>query len=61
MYVRKLKWVTHSHHPAENHIAFPYLRDRLEAPCTKLEGDHQAVARILVNFGGDRHWKGEVC
>jgi hemerythrin-like domain-containing protein len=47
MYVRTLKWITHSHHLTEDDIAFPYLRDKLEAPYARLGDDHQAIARIL--------------
>jgi hemerythrin-like domain-containing protein len=50
MYVTTLKWVTHSHHKTEDDLAFPYFRERLEAPYTRLEGDHQVMARILVNL-----------
>ena len=50
MYVTTLKWITHAHHLTEDHIVFPYLRDKLEAPYPRLEDDHKAVARILVNL-----------
>jgi hemerythrin-like domain-containing protein len=50
MYVTTLKWITHSHHLTEDDMAFPYFRDKLEAPYTRLEADHQVIARILVNM-----------
>ncbi len=50
MYVRTLKWVTHSHHLTEDEMVFPYFRDKFEAPYTRLQDDHQAIARILVNL-----------
>ncbi len=49
MYVTTLRWVTHSHHLTEDDMAFPYFRDKLEAPYARLEGDHQVIARVLVN------------
>ena len=50
LYVTTLKWITHSHHLTEDDIAFPYFRDKLEAPYTRLEEDHQVMARILVDL-----------
>jgi hemerythrin-like domain-containing protein len=50
MYVRTLKWITHAHHLSEDEIAFPYFRDKLEAPYNRLGEDHQALARILVSL-----------
>jgi hemerythrin-like domain-containing protein len=50
MYVTALKWITHSHHLTEDDMVFPYFRDKLEAPYTRLEADHQVIARILVNL-----------
>jgi hemerythrin-like domain-containing protein len=50
MYVKTLKWITHSHHLTEDEMVFPYFRDKLEAPYTRLAADHQAMARILVNL-----------
>jgi hemerythrin-like domain-containing protein len=50
MYVTTLKWITHSHHLTEDDMAFPYFRDKLEAPYPRLQDDHQAIARILVNL-----------
>lgn len=49
-YVTTLKWVTRSHHAGEDDIALPHFRDRLEAPYSRLEEDHQAMARILVDL-----------
>src|SRR5512136_593423 len=48
MYVTTLKWITHAHHLTEDEIAFPYFKDKLEAPYARLQADHQAIARILV-------------
>jgi len=50
MYITTLKRVTHSHHLTEDEIVFPYFRDKLEAPYSRLEDDHQALARILVDL-----------
>jgi hemerythrin-like domain-containing protein len=50
MYVATLKWITHSHHLTEDDMVFPYFRDKVEAPYTRLEGDHKVIARILVNL-----------
>jgi hemerythrin-like domain-containing protein len=50
MFVTTLKWITHSHHLTEDDIVFPFFRDKLEAPYTRLEEDHQAMARILVDM-----------
>ena len=50
MYVSTLKWVVHAHHLSEDDIAFPYFRDKLEAPYTRLSDDHQAMARILASL-----------
>jgi hemerythrin-like domain-containing protein len=50
LYVTTLKWITHSHHLTEDEIAFPYFRDKLEAPYTRLEEDHQVMARTLVDL-----------
>ena len=50
MYVTTLKWITHAHHLSEDEIAFPYFRDKLEAPYNRLGEDHQALARILVSL-----------
>lgn len=50
MYVTTLKWITHSHHLTEDDMVFPCFRDKLEAPYTRLQDDHQAIARILVNL-----------
>jgi len=47
MYVSSLKWATHSHHLSEDEIAFPYFKDRIEAPYNLLKNDHQAMSRIL--------------
>lgn len=49
LYVTTLKWITHAHHLAEDDIAFPYFKDKLEAPYARLQEDHQVIARILVN------------
>ena len=40
MYVTTLKWMTHSHHLTENELAFPYFRNELEAPYSRLATDH---------------------
>jgi hemerythrin-like domain-containing protein len=50
LYVTTLKWVTHSHHLTEDEMVFPYFRDKVEAPYTRLEGDHKVIARILVDL-----------
>ena len=50
MYVRTLKWITHAHHLSEDEIAFPYFRDKLEAPYNQLGEDHRALASILVSL-----------
>jgi hemerythrin-like domain-containing protein len=50
LYVTTLKWIMHSHHLTEDEIAFPYFRDKLEAPYTRLEEDHQVMARALVDL-----------
>jgi hemerythrin-like domain-containing protein len=50
LYVTTLKRIAHSHHLTEDDIAFPYFRDKLKAPYTRLEEDHQAMARILVDL-----------
>ncbi len=51
MYVSTLKWVTHAHHLSEEDIAFPYFKDKIEAPYDRLEDDHHAMARILDKLG----------
>jgi len=50
MYVTTLKWVLHAHHLSEDDIAFPYFRDKLEAPYSQLTEDHQTMARILASL-----------
>jgi len=47
LYVTTLKRIAHSHHLTEDDLVFPYFRDKLKAPYTRLEEDHQAMARIL--------------
>ena len=47
MYVSTLKWVTHSHHLSEDEIVFPYFKDHLEAPYTRLKKDHNVISGIL--------------
>jgi hypothetical protein len=49
-YATTLKWVIHSHHLTEDEIVFPYFKDRVEAPYTRLGDDHQAMTRILVKL-----------
>jgi hemerythrin-like domain-containing protein len=50
MYVTTLKWITHAHHLTEDEVAFPYFRDKLQAPYARLQDDHQAMARILAKL-----------
>jgi hemerythrin-like domain-containing protein len=50
MYVTTLKWIMHSHHVTEDEMVFPYFRNRLEAPYTRLEDDHKSMARMLANL-----------
>jgi hemerythrin-like domain-containing protein len=50
MYVTTLKWVVHAHHLTEDELAFPYFRDKLEAPYPRLQEDHRTVARLLVGL-----------
>ena len=50
MYVATLKWVTHSHHLTEDEIAFPYFKDKLEAPYARLADDHRSMAYILIKL-----------
>jgi hemerythrin-like domain-containing protein len=47
LYVKTLKLATHSHHLSEDEIAFPYFRDYIEAPYSKLKDDHQTIALVL--------------
>jgi hemerythrin-like domain-containing protein len=47
LYVKTLKWVTHAHHLSEDEIAFPYFKDYIEAPYSKLKDDHQTIALVL--------------
>jgi hemerythrin-like domain-containing protein len=50
LYVTTLKWISHSHHLTEDEIAFPFFRDKLEAPYTRLEEDHKIMSGILVDL-----------
>jgi hemerythrin-like domain-containing protein len=50
MYVTTLKWITHAHHLTEDEVAFPYFREKLQAPYARLQDDHRTMARILVNI-----------
>jgi hemerythrin-like domain-containing protein len=46
-YLSTLKWVMHSHHLSEDEIAFPYFKEHIEAPFSRLKDDHHAMALIL--------------
>jgi hemerythrin-like domain-containing protein len=46
-YLSTLKWVMHAHHLSEDDIAFPYFKEHLEAPYSRLQDDHHAMARLL--------------
>ena len=39
--------MTHSHHLSEDEIAFPYFRNNIEAPYSRLQEDHHAISVIL--------------
>ncbi len=47
MYMKSLKWITHSHHLSEDEIVFPYFKEHLEAPYDRLKDDHDTMAGIL--------------
>lgn len=50
MYVKALKWVTHAHHLSEDEIAFPYFRNKIEAPFERLQDDHRIISSVLVRL-----------
>ncbi len=50
MYLSSLKLVTHAHHLSEDEIAFPYFKDKIEAPYDRLREDHNMMAGILEMF-----------
>ena len=47
LYLKALRWVTHSHHMSEDEIAFPYFSGNLKAPYPRLKEDHHAINLIL--------------
>lgn len=47
MYLKALRWVTHSHHLSEDEIAFPYFSGTIKAPYSRLKDDHQTINLIL--------------
>lgn len=47
MYLTTLKMVMHSHHLSEDEIAFPYFKNKIEAPFDQLEDDHREMAKLL--------------
>lgn len=47
MFIKTLKWVTHSHHTTEDELAFPYFRDHITGPYDRLREDHLVMASIL--------------
>lgn len=47
MYLTTLRSVIHSHHLSEDDIAFPYFKNKIEAPYDKLADDHHKMAQIL--------------
>jgi hemerythrin superfamily protein len=50
MYITMLKRVTHAHHLSEDEVAFPYFKDLLEAPYSRLKNDHQIIAGVMSNL-----------
>ncbi len=46
-YVSTLKKVTHAHHLSEDEIAFPYFKDKIEAPYNRLNEDHITISHVL--------------
>jgi hemerythrin-like domain-containing protein len=47
MYLTSLKWMTHAHHLSEDEIVFPYFKEQIEAPYSRLKDDHKTITHIL--------------
>jgi hypothetical protein len=47
LYLTTLRSILHGHHLSEDEIAFPYFKNKIEAPFDKLKDDHREMARIL--------------
>jgi hemerythrin-like domain-containing protein len=50
MYVTTLKQITHSHHLSEDEIAFPFMKNYIDAPYRILMDDHIRIAHDIDNL-----------
>jgi hypothetical protein len=47
LYLTTLRNILHAHHLSEDEIAFPYFKNKIEAPFDQLEDDHRTMAQLL--------------